>query len=299
MNATATPLVSVIIPTYNQAHYLVRALQSVLDQTYINWEAIVIDNYSTDNTDEVMADFADPSVTYLKIHNNGVIAASRNEGIRAAKGEWVAFLDSDDWWTVDKLNFCVDCIQDKVDFVYHNLKIVRDPPSLFKIKHTKCRQVKKPVLKDLLLKGNTIATSSVVVRKGLLEQIGGMDESVEMIAAEDYNTWLRIAQLTDSFVFVPHSLGYYLFHSEGASRKNMEELVHCVCGEFMYLLGPQEKVIYEATARYVTSLNDFYSNKFSNTKKNLPYSIRYGSLPIKIKSLLLYVILSIKFWKIN
>ena len=98
MNATATPLVSVIIPTYNQAHYLVRALQSVLDQTYINWEAIVIDNYSTDNTDEVMADFADPSVTYLKIHNNGVIAASRNEGIRAAKGEWVAFLDSDDWW---------------------------------------------------------------------------------------------------------------------------------------------------------------------------------------------------------
>ena len=74
MNDTATPLVSVVIPTYNHARYLGRALQSVLDQTYVNWEAIVIDNHSTDNTDEVMASFANTRITYLKIHNNGVIA---------------------------------------------------------------------------------------------------------------------------------------------------------------------------------------------------------------------------------
>jgi glycosyltransferase involved in cell wall biosynthesis len=231
----------------------------------------------------------------LKIHNNGVIAASRNAGIRAAKAEWIAFLDSDDWWTVDKLQVCFDCINDKVDLVYHDLKIIIDPPYLFKRKHIKSRQVKKPVLKDLLLKGNTIATTSVVVRKSLLEQICGMDESVEMIAAEDYNTWLRIAQLTDNFLHIPKSLGYYLSHAESISRKNIEELLHTVCKEFMYLLEPQEKVIYHAAAYYTAALHDFYYGRDSIAKQKLPYSIRFGSLPIKAKSLLLYIILSVKF----
>ena len=191
MNNTLTSLVSVVIPTYNHASYLGRALKSVLDQTYTNWEAIVIDNHSTDNTDEVMSRFADSRIIYLKIHNNGVIAASRNAGIRAAKGEWIAFLDSDDWWTADKLQACFERITDSIDLVYHNLEIVRESPGLFKRKYSKSRQLKEPVLKDLLLNGNAIATTSVVVRKRLLEQIGGMDESLEMIAAEDYNTWLR------------------------------------------------------------------------------------------------------------
>ena len=75
MNKVTSPLVSVIIPNYNHAQYLGRALQSVLDQTYTHWEAIVIDNHSTDNSDEVTARFIDPRITYLKIHNNGVIAA--------------------------------------------------------------------------------------------------------------------------------------------------------------------------------------------------------------------------------
>ena len=97
------PLVSVVIPTYNHAQYLRRALTSVLDQSYVNWEVIVIDNHSTDNTDELMEDFLGPQITYIKIHNSGIIALSRNAGINAARGEWIAFLDSDDWWTKDKL----------------------------------------------------------------------------------------------------------------------------------------------------------------------------------------------------
>ena len=67
MDIKTRPLVSVIIPTYNHARYLGRALQSVLDQTYVNWQVIVIDNHSTDNTDELVASFSDPRITYLKI----------------------------------------------------------------------------------------------------------------------------------------------------------------------------------------------------------------------------------------
>jgi len=295
MNEIVGPLVSVVIPTYNHARYLGRALQSVLDQTYTNWEALVIDNHSTDNTDEVVASFADPRITYLKIHNNGMIAASRNVGIRVAKGEWIAFLDSDDWWVVDKLKACFDCVNEKVDLIYHDLKIIRDNPSFFKKKHIKSRQFIKPVLKDLLLKGNSIATTSVVVRTSLLEQICGMNESVEMIAAEDYNTWLRIAQITDNFLHVPKSLGYYLFHSGGVSTKqNREKAHHSACKEFMYLLGPQEKVIYNAMACYLIALDNFSYSRASIARKNLQYSIRFGSLPIKAKSLLLYIIVNLK-----
>jgi glycosyltransferase involved in cell wall biosynthesis len=295
MSDTSSPLVSVVIPSYNHARYLGRALQSVLDQTYTNWEAIVIDNHSTDNTDEVMASFTDPRIIYLKVHNHGVIAVSRNLGIRAAKGEWVAFLDSDDWWTNIKLEVCLGCINDKVDFIYHNLEIITKSFSFFGKKYTKSRQVKPPVLKDLLLKGNTIATTSVVVRKNLLEEIGGMNESSEMNTAEDYNTWLRLACLTDGFILAPQILGFYLFHSGGASRKNTDGLLHRVCDEFTPLLDRQEKVIYEATVRYVVALNDFHSGNSSSVNvNNLWYSIINGSLSIKIKSLVLYVILILK-----
>src|SRR3990172_8575884 len=122
------PLVSVVIPTYNHARFLGRALQSVLDQTYTNWEAIVIDNHSQDNTDEIVDSFRDPRIILLTIYNNGVIAASRNMGIRAAKGEWIAFLDSDDWWTPNKIQVCLEQINDKVDLVYHSLKLVSETP---------------------------------------------------------------------------------------------------------------------------------------------------------------------------
>ena len=289
------PFITVVIPTYNCADYLKRALVSVFSQTYQNFEVIVVDNSSTDNTEDVLNSYEDKRLTVIKVNNNGIIAHSRNKGIENAKGDWIAFLDSDDWWVVDKLQVCFDCIDDKVDLVYHDMKIIRDPPSFFKKKHIKSRQFIKPVLKDLLLKGNSIATTSVVVRTSLLEQICGMNESVEMIAAEDYNTWLRIAQITDNFLHIPKSLGYYLFHSGCVSTKqNREEAHHSACKEFMYLLGPQEKVIYNAMACYLIALDNFSYSRASIARKNLQYSIRFGSLPIKAKSLLLYIIVNLK-----
>ena len=85
------PLVSVVIPTYNHARYLDRALQSVLDQTYKNWEIIVVDNHSTDNTAEIVNKFSGNRLTYLKLNNNGIIAASRNAALSKARGDWVAY----------------------------------------------------------------------------------------------------------------------------------------------------------------------------------------------------------------
>lgn len=292
MTENSAPLVSVVIPTYNHARYLGRALQSVLDQTYTHWEAIVIDNHSTDNTDDVMASLADPRITYLKIHNNGVIAASRNEGIRAAKGEWIAFLDSDDWWTVDKLQACFDCIDDQVDLVYHDLEIVSVQKRFFSRKTIKSWQVKKPVLIDLLLEGNAIANSSVVVRKSLLEQIGGINRSLEMIAAEDYNTWMRIAEITDQFVYLPRRLGYYLTHNQSISQKDMSVPGRVAAAEFIHLLSDQQKIKFEANLRYTTGRFNYLAGNFKGAKEHLLFSLQHGHSMLKMKSAVFLLILA-------
>lgn len=96
-------LVSIIMPSWNTARFIAESIQSVIDQTYQNWELLIVDDCSTDNTDEVLAAFTDPRIKYFHNERNSGAALSRNKAMREAQGEWVAFLDSDDLWTEDKL----------------------------------------------------------------------------------------------------------------------------------------------------------------------------------------------------
>jgi len=98
-----SPTVSVIIPTYNRAHLVGRAIQSVLDQTYKDFEIIVVDDGSTDNTEEIVNGFGDHRIRYIRHKENRGAAAARNTGIKAARGEYIAFQDSDDEWLPEKL----------------------------------------------------------------------------------------------------------------------------------------------------------------------------------------------------
>ncbi len=270
INVNATPLVSVVIPSYNHAHYLGRALQSVLDQTYTHWEAFVIDNYSVDDTDAVMEKFTDTRINYLKIHNNGVIAASRNAGIRASNGEWIAFLDSDDWWKVEKLQACYECMNRRVDIIYHNMELINERPQIFRKKIIKSLQVTSPVLIDLMSKDISIFTSSVLVRAKLLKQINGMNESHDMIGAEDYNTWLRVAQLSDRFKHLPKQLGFYQLHYQGiSSLKDMSAPTRCAASDFLDLLNPQQKNKFEANLSYKRGRFNYLTGNFVAAKKDL------------------------------
>ena len=96
-------LVSIVMPSYNTAGFIEESIKSVLAQTHENWELIIVDDCSTDNTDEIVAFFDDPRIRYLKNEKNSGAAVSRNRALREAKGRWIAFLDSDDLWTPDKL----------------------------------------------------------------------------------------------------------------------------------------------------------------------------------------------------
>jgi glycosyltransferase involved in cell wall biosynthesis len=212
------PLISIVIPTYNRANDLRRALKSVCSQTYTNWEVIVIDNHSSDNTESVVKNFGDSRLRLFKIDNQGVIARSRNMGISEAQGEYIALLDSDDWWTPQKLAISIDHLERGYDVSYHDLwGVKREVGQVFK-RRLKGRHVSQPVYADLIKNGNAIKTSSVVVRKELLRKIGGQSEDPGLVAAEDFECWLRISKETEKFIYVPSVLGYYWMGGENTSN---------------------------------------------------------------------------------
>ena len=122
------PLVSVVMPTYNYAQFIGDAIGSVLDQTYKNIELIIIDNYSDDNTEEIIASFNDTRIKYKKFRNNGIIAASRNIGISESRGKYIAFLDSDDMWKPAKIEKQIKLLEndENVFLVYSRYAVIRN-----------------------------------------------------------------------------------------------------------------------------------------------------------------------------
>ena len=116
-------LVSIIMPSWNTGKYISESIQSVLAQTYTNWELIIVDDCSTDNTDEVVAYFCDNRIKYLKNTQNIGAALTRNRALREANGEWIAFLDSDDIWLPEKLEKQIEFMKkNNYVFSYHDFE---------------------------------------------------------------------------------------------------------------------------------------------------------------------------------
>ena len=128
----SNPLVSIVMPTYNRGFCIERAITSVINQTVSDWELIVVDNNSSDNTDEVINNLLDDRISIVKINNNGIVAKSRNLGIKMANGCFVAFLDSDDWWAEKKLEMALARLELGSDLVYHDLYKISKLPILAK-----------------------------------------------------------------------------------------------------------------------------------------------------------------------
>ena len=294
MNNQIKPLISIIIPTYNHANYLGKALNSILDQSYNNWEVIVIDNHSTDKTVNVINRFNDKRIRYIKIHNNGIIAKSRNKGILLSKGEWIAFLDSDDWWSLNKLKICVEHINSDVDLIYHDLEIISNERLPFKRKTVRSRHLKKPVLIDLLVGGNAISNSSVIVRKNILEKVGLINEKKELIAAEDYNTWLKIAAVSDKFLYLSKRLGYYFVHDRSVSKKNMALSIQQATSEFLSILNDKQKIKLESNTRYISGRFYYLNHDYKKAKKDLLFTLCHGLFSLKLKALFMILVIILK-----
>jgi glycosyltransferase involved in cell wall biosynthesis len=194
--------VSVIIPAYNRSAYLGEAIQSVLDQTFQDFELIVIDDGSTDNTKEIVKGFLDTRVRYLYQENSGVSSA-RNMGIKAANGEYIAFLDSDDIWLPENLELKVNLLDSRPDvgLVCSDAYVVDNSTKAtfgrfwgknrFKYSGNP-RKVTRHPLKDLLYRNCFIMPQATMIRSQVFTAVGGFDESLP--TSEDWDLFVRIVQ---------------------------------------------------------------------------------------------------------
>ena len=204
------PKVSVVIPTYNRAKELLRGLDSLVEQSFKNFEVLVCDNGSTDETTQVVQLYSKQlRIQHHWSKNSGGPALPRNLGWRLAKAEYIAFLDSDDWWHPKKLEESVIRLDSGADLIYHDLYLVKSKIKRLNWRRLNPIQLSTPVFQNLLMYGNVIPNSSVVIRKSLLEKVGGQTEEKTMISGEDYDCWLRVAMHTERFERLDETLGYY------------------------------------------------------------------------------------------
>jgi glycosyltransferase involved in cell wall biosynthesis len=209
------PKVSVITPTYNRADMLGQAVQSVLDQDFTDWELIIVDDGSRDNTREVVAGFADPRIRYIYQENKGLPAA-RNTGIRNAQGQYIAFLDSDDLFLSHKLAEEVAILDGRPDLglvacghfeVDRNLRVLRE-----------MRPWQSHPQLDLTtwLLTCPLVVSTVLVRREWLERVGLFDEQMRYV--EDWDLWLRLSYAGCRMGWLQRPVCCYRIHGSTMTR---------------------------------------------------------------------------------
>ena len=216
------PTISVIIPAYNRAVFLKEALESVFAQTYTNYEVIVIDDGSTDNTEDVVSkllaeqpETAD-KVRYIKQANAGVSAA-RNHGIFEASGEWIAFLDSDDLWFPEKLEKQMAFLDEHptagavcgLTYHYQDGQIQKNKDGMILYHPHPLDRATSVLPFELFATQYYVDTCSVLVRKTVLYKAGLFECGIKI--GEDFCLWVKIAKFTE-FWFLSDVLGYRRNH---------------------------------------------------------------------------------------
>lgn len=213
------PLVSVVIPAYNSAAYIGETLESLIRQSFKDWESIVINDCSDDQTVAVVERFRDQRIRLVNFSSRRIVAASRNEGIRRSKGKYVAFLDSDDLWTPDKLADQVRAMESDPGLVliYSVAKLFGHTSPLSCDYGITPRPSAAALDRQTLLRKNVICCSSVLARVALVREVGGFDEDPVLRAVEDYDLWLRMAD-RGILGFLPTIHVLYRIHPAGISR---------------------------------------------------------------------------------
>lgn len=216
------PLVSVVVPTHNRIDYLREAVASVLAQTYGNWELIVVDDGSTDSTASYLRDVTDARVRGLFLDHCGIPARVRNAGIARARGDYVAFLDSDDLWLPKKLEHQVGALraQGHCRWSYTDVALIDGAGNaLPKSKGKPWQPHSGRILEPLLVHDAAIACPTVLAERELVSGAGGFDET--LLLCEDYDLWLRLAVQSEVWA-VAEQLSKVRLHAGNNTRGNPE-----------------------------------------------------------------------------
>lgn len=187
-------LVSVIMPSYNTSDFISETIKSVLNQTYTNWELLIVDDCSTDNTDEIVRPFLlDNRIKYLKNEKNSGAAVSRNRALREAKGKWIAFLDSDDLWMPDKLEKQVSFMEENgYHFSYTNYAEIDTEDKRNGISVTGPHKITKTGFFNYCWPGClTVMYDAETV---------GLIQIADIKKNNDYAMWLKVCQKADCYL---------------------------------------------------------------------------------------------------
>lgn len=215
-------MVSVVIPTHNRVDLLPRAIRSVQEQTIKDLEIIVVSDGSTDGTDELMETLKkeDPRINYISYHpgHNGNYA--RNTGIKASKGEYVAFLDDDDEWLPAKLEEQLKVMEsdEEKGLVYTGTHSIYADDG---IEYDSFPKLHGDMSKQVLYSNFAGSTTTVMVRKSILDKAGLFDENLP--AMQDYDLWIRICQIAKVGVVSTPLVNYYNYNNSGQISANFEK----------------------------------------------------------------------------
>ncbi len=206
-------LVSIIMPTYNCGQYIAESIQSVLSQTYSNWELLIIDDCSTDNTRYVVSSFKDPRIHYQCNQKNSGAAISRNTALRMAKGKYIAFLDSDDLWSPNKLERQIAYMQEnKYAFTYHEYSEIDENSKPIGVLISGKKHVRPFDMWTCCWPG----CLSVMYDANVIGQI----QIPDIKKNNDSAMWLQIVQKADCYL-LPESLAKYRRREDSITPTNI------------------------------------------------------------------------------
>lgn len=264
------PLVSIIIPNYNRRELLLKTIQSALIQTYSNIEIIIVDDFSSDGSREFIEKYAENEnkIRYFFLEQNSGANKCRNVGVSMAKGEYIAFLDSDDVWLSQKLEKQVEILEndENIGFVVcgfgeTNLKGVKEGPI---------------ELKDLIKENNIGGFSVLMLRKSIFDKVGGLDESLP--SSQDWDIYLKLLEISKGYK-IKENLLYYEEQPDSIS-KNIERVLigNDIVGKRAFELNNKYKLFNEkellSYQKYYRAMRYIKFGDIKNGRKLLLESIR-------------------------
>ena len=210
-------LVSVIVPVFNRQDYVAETIESIVKQTYKNIEIIIINDGSTDDSEKIIRTFQSQypdAIDVINQKNQGQVKA-RNNGLEIARGEFIAFLDSDDVWSLDKVEKQMNRFKNKIGLVYSGVQYIDTWGNV--IGEEQCDQSIKGSVYEKLLVKNRMTGGTVIIKNAVLKEVGLFDETLE--AAENWDLWIRATQFYE-VDFVDEPLLKYRKHSGNMSSNN-------------------------------------------------------------------------------
>jgi glycosyltransferase involved in cell wall biosynthesis len=272
--------VSVIITCYNYGNYLKESIESVLNQTLSNYELVIINDGSTDNSDDIINFYRSQykQIKYVKQSNKGQSIA-KNNGIKMSSGKYVAFLDADDIWKKDIIEKRLPLFNDKnVGVVFTKADYIDTDSKKIKLKLTgKYLVPSKGSVTEKLIFDNFVPFSSAMVRKECFLKLGMFDEKLEM--AIDWDLWLRISTKY-KFDFVNEHLLLYRVGHEGQLSRNSEKRMKCI-DKILHKFATDYPQILPTKILHKKDSYSFYNRGIYFSDKDIKISNRYFRLAVQ------------------